>query len=187
MIYGYARVSTTDQSTEVQEAALTAAGAVRVYSEQMTGTTRRGRSQLETLIDFMREGDVLLVTRVDRLARSIADLSAIVAELSAKKIALRATEQPIDTATPSGRAFLQMLGVFAEFETAIRADRQAEGIARAKKSGVYQGRRPDMAKMELVFDLKKQGLGATEIARRVGIDRTYVYRVLARQGDLLKE
>lgn len=185
MIYGYARVSTSDQSTEIQEAALWAAGADNVRAECVSGTSRIGRSELAVLLDFMRSGDVLLVTRVDRLARSIADLSNIVNELRAKNIELRAVEQPIDTGTPAGRAFLQMLGIFAEFETSIRAERQAEGIARAKKRGVYRGRPADFEMIERVFDLKKQGRTSTEIAAQIGISRTHVYRVLARQGDLL--
>jgi len=132
----------------------------------------------------MRAGDTLLVTRIDRLARSLHDLSSIVRELEAKGVSLKATDQPIDTSTPSGRAFLQMLGVFAEFETAIRAERQAEGIAKAKRAGKYKGRPADMPKVERVFSLKAKGLGATEIAKAAGITRAHVYRVLSRQSDL---
>lgn len=187
MIYGYARVSTSDQSTEVQEEALRAAGAENIRSEKASGTSRRGRSELALLMEFLRPGDTLMVTRVDRLARSISDLSGIVVALGEMGVSLKATEQPIDTGTPTGRAFLQMLGVFAEFETAIRAERQAEGIARAKKRGVYRGRPADFNMIEKVLNLKREGLGATEIAAQIGISRTHVYRVLARQGDLLKE
>jgi DNA invertase Pin-like site-specific DNA recombinase len=93
------------------------------------------RAELQTLIDFMREGDTLIVTRIDRLARSIADLAAIVGLLQEKGVRLRATEQPVDTSSAAGRAFLQMLGVFAEFETAIRREWQMEGTARAKGRG----------------------------------------------------
>lgn len=185
MIYGYARVSTEDQSTEVQEAALRAGGAEQVRAEKVSGTSRKGRSELATLMDFMRSGDVLLVTRIDRLARSLHDLSNIVRELEAKGVSLKATDQPVDTSTPSGRAFLQMLGVFAEFETAIRGERQAEGIAKAKLAGKYKGRPADMPMIERVFALKRKGMGASEIAKATGINRSHVYRVLARQSQLI--
>ena len=112
------------------------------------------------------------------MARSIADLAAIVRELEGKGVTLKATEQPIDTSTPAGRCFLQMLGVFAEFETAIRRERQMEGIAAAKAKGVYKGRPPSI-ETEEIAKLKAEGLGATEIAKRLGIGRASVYRVLA--------
>src|SRR3954470_23616477 len=136
-----------------------------------------GRSELQTLLDFVRKGDVIVVTRIDRLARSIADLAAIVRTLEDKGVALRATEQPIDTSTAAGRCFLQMLGVFAEFETAIRRERQLEGIARAKAEGVYKGRKPSIDAAQ-VRALAAGGLGGTAIARRLGIGRASVYRML---------
>ena len=106
--------------------------------------TRQGRSELATLLEFIREGDVMVVTRIDRLARSIGDLQDIVRALKAKDATLQATEQPIDTGTAAGKAFLDMLGVFAEFETNLRRERQMEGIAKAKAAGVYKGRKPSI-------------------------------------------
>ncbi len=175
---GYARVSTVDQDLELQLAALKAAGCDVVRAEKVSGTSTEGRAELRTILDFARAGDVLIVTRIDRLARSIADLAAIVRQLESKGAALRAIEQPIDTSTAAGRAFLQMLGVFAEFETAIRRERQLEGIAAAKLRGVYKGRPPsiDAAK---VAALKAEGFGATEIAKRLKVGRASVYRVLS--------
>ncbi|MBB3997153.1 recombinase family protein [Aureimonas pseudogalii] len=180
-LYGYARVSTSDQDLAIQEEALRAAGCTVVRSEKKTGTTTKGRDALQTLIDFAHEGDTIVVTRIDRLARSIADLAAIVRTLEAQGIALRATEQPVDTATAAGRAFLQMLGVFAEFETAIRRERQMEGIARAKAEGVYKGRKPsiDVAR---VREMMAAGAGATEIARSLGIGRASVYRLMQKKA-----
>lgn len=177
-LFGYARVSTADQDLAIQEAALKAAGCEIVKAEKKSGTTTKGRTELETIIAFAGQGDAIVVTRIDRLARSIADLAAIVRELEAKGIALKATEQPIDTSTAAGRAFLQMLGVFAEFETAIRRERQLEGIAKAKSEGIYRGRKPsiDVAR---VRELQATGKGATEIAKALGIGRASVYRVLA--------
>ena len=139
-VYGYARVSTTDQSLDIQIAALKAAGCEKIRSEKVSGTSTNGRQELKTLLEFIDAGDVLIVTRIDRLARSIGDLQDIVRALKAKGVALRATEQPIDTSTAAGKAFLDMLGVFAEFETNLRKERQMEGIAKAKAAGVYKGR-----------------------------------------------
>ncbi|MDQ1157423.1 DNA invertase Pin-like site-specific DNA recombinase [Sphingomonas sp. SORGH_AS 950] len=177
-IIGYARVSTDDQDCEIQEAALRAAGCSIIRSEKRTGTTVEGRVELDTVLSFIRAGDTLMVTRIDRLARSVADLEKIVAVLKERGAFLRATEQPIDTSTPAGVAFLQMLGVFAQFETAIRKERQAEGIAKAKAAGVYKGRKPSVD-IAAINSLRAEGIGATEIAKRLGIGRASVYRAFA--------
>ena len=173
---GYARVSSAGQELDLQVAALKAAGCDVIRSEKVSGTSTEGRAQLRTILDFLHRGDVLVVTRIDRLARSIADLASIVRELEAKGAALKALEQPVDTSTAAGRAFLQMLGVFAEFETAIRRERQIEGIEAAKARGVYKGR-PATIKPEAIAALKAEGLGASAIAKRLGIGRASVYRV----------
>ena len=125
-VIGYARVSTTDQNLELQENALRAAGCEIIRSEKRSGTTTAGRDELQTVLDFLRKGDVLMVTRIDRLARSIGDLQDIVRAVRARGASLRATEQPIDTSTAAGKCFLDMLGVFAEFETNLRRERQLE-------------------------------------------------------------
>jgi DNA invertase Pin-like site-specific DNA recombinase len=176
-IIGYARVSSIGQDLDIQLAALKAAGCGVIRSEKVSGSSTTGRAELRNLLDFIRKGDTLVVTRIDRLARSIADLATIVRELEGKGATLKATEQPIDTSTAAGRAFLQMLGVFAEFETAIRKERQAEGMAAAKAAGVYKGRPPSINPDD-VAALKAEGLGATEIARRLKIGRASVYRAL---------
>jgi len=176
-VYGYARVSTTEQDLTIQREALQATGCDNIRSEKADGASLKGRSELNTLMEFMRDGDVLVVTRVDRLARSIRDLQNIVHELKDKGVGLRATEQPIDTSTAAGKAFLDMLGVFAEFETNLRKERQAEGIAKAKQRGVYTGRKPSID-VESVKQLKADGMGATAIAKELGIGRASVYRVL---------
>ncbi len=181
-LYGYARVSTTDQSLDVQVEALKAAGCTVVRSEKKSGKTIDGRTELQTLIDFAHAGDTIVVTRIDRLARSIADLAGIVRLLETKGVALKATEQPIDTSSAAGRAFLQMLGVFAEFETAIRRERQMEGISRAKEAGVYKGR-PVSIDARKVTALKAEGLGASAIAKQLGIGRASVYRALRDFSD----
>jgi DNA invertase Pin-like site-specific DNA recombinase len=130
------------------------------------------------LLEFIREGDTLVVTRLDRLARSMEDLLRIVSDLRERGASLRATEQPVDTSSAAGKAFLQMLGVFAEFETNLRRERQMEGIAKAKAEGVYKGRKPSID-ADAVRKLHEEGVGATEIAKRLGIVRSSVYRILA--------
>ena len=112
-----------------------AAGCELVRAEKMSGTKREGRAELDLLLQFVRAGDEVVVTRIDRLARSIGDLQDIVGALRAKGVALRATEQPIDTGTAAGKCFFDLLGVFAEFETNLRRERQLEGIAKAKAAG----------------------------------------------------
>ena len=176
-----------DQDLALQRAALKAAGCDVIRAEKASGTRRDGRTELQVLLDFLRRGDTLVVTRIDRLARSLRDLEDIVHELKEKGIKLKATEQPIDTATAAGKAFLDMLGVFAEFETNLRRERQLEGIAAAKVRGVYKGRRRrrpviDVAEVQRLSQEEK--LGATAIARRLGIGRASVYRVLSQPGQL---
>jgi len=177
-MYGYARVSSTDQDLTIQREALTKAGCTLVREEKVSGTKLEGRDELRTLMDFMRKGDVLTVTRIDRLARSLADLALLVRELEAKGIALKASEQPVDTSTPAGRAFLQMLGIFAEFETSLRKERQLEGIAKAKAAGVYKGRRATIDADE-IKRLLASGLGVSEVAKQLKISRMTVYRLAA--------
>jgi DNA invertase Pin-like site-specific DNA recombinase len=174
---GYARVSTTDQNLEIQEAALKAAGADIIRSEKRSGTTTTGRVELDTILQFLRPGDTLLVTRIDRLARSIADLSNIVATIKSKGATLKATEQPFNTGDIYGELTVNLLGCFAQFETAIRKERQLEGIAAAKVAGVYIGRKPSVD-VALVRALKAQGIGPSAIAKRLGIGRASVYRAL---------
>jgi DNA invertase Pin-like site-specific DNA recombinase len=176
-VIGYARVNTTDQDLSIQETALRSAGCEVIRAEKQSGTSTQGRAELRTVLDFIGKGDVLLVTRVDRLARSIGDLQDIVRTLKAKGASLRATEQPIDTSTAAGKCFLDMLGVFAEFETNLRRERQLEGIVKAKAAGIYKGR-PASIDAARVRELKAGGMGPTQIAKALKIGRASVYRVL---------
>jgi DNA invertase Pin-like site-specific DNA recombinase len=177
MIYGYCRVSSSSQDLTIQEEALAAVGCEVIRSEKVSGTSIQGRDELNNLLEFLRKDDVLVVTRIDRLARSVADLQNIVVLLKGKGVALRATEQPIDTSTAAGKAFLDMLSVFAEFETNLRKERQMEGIAKAKANGIYKGRKPSID-VQKVQELKDSGMGASAIAKELGIGRASVYRVL---------
>ena len=178
-IYGYARASTVGQDVTLQQETLRRAGCEVVRSEKSSGASWSGRSELAVLLQFLRRGDTLMVTRVDRLARSIKDLQDIVHELRAAGVSLKATEQPIDTSTAAGKAFLDMLGVFAEFETNLRRERQMEGIAQAKAKGVYRGRKPSIDPIEVRRLRVEEELGATAIAQRLGIGRASVYRMLS--------
>ncbi|AGY91002.1 resolvase [Spiribacter curvatus] len=175
--YGYARVSSEGQDLTLQVESLKEWGCEIVRQEKVSGTSTEGRKELGVLLEFLREGDELVVTRIDRLARSIRDLQNIVYELRVKGVSLKAIEQPIDTSTSAGKAFLDMLGVFAEFESNLRRERQMEGIAKAKARGVYKGRKKTIQPTQ-VQELRSEGLGATEIAKTLGIGRASVYRVL---------
>ena len=181
-LYGYARVSTLDQDLAIQLATLKAAGCEVIRAEKATGTRRDGRSELQVLLNFLRADDTLVVTRIDRLARSLKDLQDIVHELKAKGIALKATEQPVDTSTVAGKAFLDMLGVFAEFETNLRRERQLEGVSAAKARGVYKGRQPSIDAAEVIRLRQEEKLGPAAIARRLGIGRASVYRLLGKHN-----
>ena len=153
---GYARVSTVDQNLDAQIAALEAAGCTMIRTETRDGATLTGRPELGVILDFIHPGETLVVTRIDRLARSMHDLQVIVATLKDKGAHLAATEQPVDTSTAAGKAFFDMLGVFAEFETNLRCERQAEGIVMAKQRGAYRGR-PPRIDMEAISHRACQG------------------------------
>lgn len=175
-LIGYARVSTEDQNCTIQIDALRAAGCDPIRSEAKSGTTTSGRTELETILSFIREGDTLVVTRIDRLARSVGDLERIVETLRERGAHFKALEQPVDTSTPHGVAFYQMLGVFAQMETALRRERQMEGIKAAKARGVYKGGKPRVDR-DAIEKALEAGERPTALAKRLGIARASVYRV----------
>ena len=177
MKVGYARCSSVDQNLEVQLETLKKVGCEKIYQEKVSGTSTQGRDELNTLLEFMREGDELVITRIDRLARSVRDLQNIVYDLEKRGITISATEQPINTKTSVGKCFLDMLSVFSEFETNLRRERQMEGIEKAKEKGVYKGRKPSID-VNAVRELKEKGMGASAIAKELGIGRASVYRAL---------
>ena len=177
MKVAYIRVSSSGQSLEVQRDAVTKANATKIFEEKVSGTSTQGRDKLRECLDFVREGDELVITRIDRLARSVLDLQLIIKELTEKGVSLTATEQPISTKDATSKCFLDMLGVFAELETNLRKERQMEGIAKAKEKGVYKGGKAKID-VEQIKKLKEEGMGATAIGRQLKIDRTSVYRLL---------
>lgn len=177
-VVGYARVSSVGQSLGVQETALREAGCDIVFSEKRTGTTQAGREELRRALEYVRDGDVFLVARIDRLARSVSDLSEIVSTLTEKGVGFRALQQgEFDTTTATGRLFLTMLGAFAEFETNLRRERQLEGIAKAKADGRYRGR-PETVDKAAIRRLHGDGAKPTDIAKRLGVARSTVYEAL---------
>src|SRR5215212_12140760 len=171
-VYVYARVSHPSQSLDVQIDALRAAGCTVIRAEKRSGSTTDGRTELQTLLEFVREGDTICITRVDRIARSIADLQEIMRVLKAKGVGLKATEQPLDTSTALGKCMLDLLGIFAELETNLRRERQMEAIHRIqeidrtkpKHERTYQGR-PATINPDVIRQLRDEGLGATAIAQ----------------------
>ena len=177
MKVSYIRVSSTSQSLDVQRDAVKKVGVEKIFEEKVSGTSTQGREKLRECLDFVREGDELVITRIDRLARSVLDLQLIIKELTEKGVSLTATEQPISTKDATSKCFLDMLGVFAELETNLRKERQMEGIAKAKEKGVYKGGQSRID-VEQIIRLKKEGLGATKIARQMNIHRDSVYRLL---------
>ena len=181
MLIGYARTSTLDQKNglEVQLDQLRNAGCEKLFEEQVSSVDVSARARLAEALDFVREDDVLIVTRLDRLARSVPHLLEILDRLTEKGASLRVLGMGIDTGTPTGKLMLTVLGGIAEFEREIMLERQREGIAKAKVAGKYKGRKPTArARAKEVLELHGEGTGATEIAKKLGIGRASVYRIL---------
>jgi DNA invertase Pin-like site-specific DNA recombinase len=182
MLIGYARTSTVEQEAglEAQERDLKVAGCGKLFAERVSSVAKR--EKLEAALEFARQGDTLVVTKLDRLARSVSDMLSIVARLEAKEVALRVLSmggQTLDTSTATGKLMLTMLGAVAEFERGLMLERQREGIAKAKAEGKYQGRAPTaMRQADEVMRLKAEGVRPVDIARQLGIGRASVYRIL---------
>lgn len=180
MLLGYARTSTLEQKAglEAQRESLTAIGCEKVWEEQTSSVG--SRRALRAVVDYARDGDVLVVTKLDRLARSVRNLGEIVEELEGKGVGLKVLDLGLDTTNATGRLMLNVLGAVAQFEREMMLERQREGIAKAKAEGKYRGRKPTVK--FLVSDINEmlsQGLGKREIAKRIGISERSVYRVLS--------
>jgi len=184
MLIGYARTSTAEQVAgfEAQKRELEALGAERIFAEQISAR-KDERPQLEALLGFVRAGDVVIVTKLDRLARSVRDLMNIIERVEANDASLRIANMGLDTSTATGRMMLTMLGSVAEFERAMMLERQRDGIAKAKIEGKYKGRKPTArAKAAAVLKLVEAGVEKTEIAHRLKIGRASVYRIMNDAG-----
>lgn len=180
MLIGYARTSKVDQKVGLaaQLKQLNEAGCEKIFKEQVSSGGQRKR--LDSALDFIREGDTLVLTKLDRLARSTNHLLRVAEALKGQGANLNVLELDLDTSTPTGKHLFTMIGAIAGFEREMMLERQREGVARAKAKGKYKGRKPTArARAREVKDLKAQGVGATEIAKQVGIGRASVYRILA--------
>jgi DNA invertase Pin-like site-specific DNA recombinase len=184
MLVGYGRTSTVDREAgkEAQERDLSAAGCDKLFIEQVSSVGKR--QQLDAVLDYVRDGDTLIVTKLDRLARSVPDLLTMVARLEGKNVALRVLAmsggQPLDTGTAMGKLMLAVIGAVGQFEREMMLERQREGIAKAKRDGRYKGRAPTARRQAAaIAALKVEGVTPSEIASKLGIGRASVYRVLA--------
>ena len=182
MIIGYARTSTAEQRAglDAQEAELRALGCEKLFVEQVSSV--KARDKLEQAIDFAREGDVFVVTKLDRLARSVVHLWQIVERLEAKKVAIRIVNMGIDTTTPTGKLMLNVLGGVAQFEREMMLERQQIGIKAARAEGKFKGRVPTARRQsEVVMELKGQGHSVPQIMATLGMSRASVYRIIQEQ------
>lgn len=181
MLIGYARTSTLDQTAglEAQQRDLEAAGCEKVFIEQVSSVDVGERLELARVLDMLRAGDVMVVTKLDRLARSMSHLMDLLKVIDGKGASLRILAMNLDTGTPTGRLMLNVLGSVAQFEREIMLERQREGIAKAKAAGKYKGRAPTAkAKTAQVAELAAQDVSLSEIARRLGIGKASVHRIL---------
>lgn len=180
MKIGYARTSTTEQvaGLDAQKRDLEAAGCQEVFFEQVSSVQKR--NELEKLLRFIRKGDALTVTKLDRLARSIPDLVKIVETLESKEATLCILDMNLDTSSPTGKLLLNLVGSIAQFEREIMLQRQREGISVAKAEGRYKGRAPTArSKSNEVFELHDSGVPPAQIADQLKISRASIYRILA--------
>lgn len=179
-VVGYARTSTVEQQAGLaaQERDLGDAGCTKLFSETVSSVANH-RPQLEAALDYVREGDTLVVTKLDRLARSVADLVSITSRLNEKGVALRILAMSLDTATPTGKLMINLLGSIAEFERELMLERQREGIAKAKAEGKYKGRAPTARqKSEDVLRMKSEGKTVEAIVQELNVSRSSVFRIL---------
>jgi DNA invertase Pin-like site-specific DNA recombinase len=186
VLIGYARVSTDDQDTAAQVAALKAAGCQRIFREKASGG-RWDRPELHRLLDHLRKGDVLLVWRLDRLSRSLRDVLTIMERLGDAGAGFRSLTEAIDTTTPAGRMMIQMVGAFAEFERAMLRERTKAGLDAAREEGRIGGRRPKLSAQQQVEIRKMVSKGhrtAADAARLFKVHPATVSRLMARTSSM---
>ena len=190
MKVGYGRVSSSGQNLNSQIEALEKAGCEKIFQEKMSGKQASNRTELQNALDFVRSGDIFVVTRLDRCSRSVLDLHQIIEKLNNKDVAFKATEQELDTSTSSGRLMIGLLSIVSAFETDLRAERQADGIQSALKRGVKFGRKAKLNDEQVVLAIKKQKQGLTnqDIADEFEIGRSTLLRHIAnyKKSDMLK-
>jgi DNA invertase Pin-like site-specific DNA recombinase len=179
---GYARVSTSDQDLETQVARLKAEGCDPIRTEKVSGASRSGRTELETVLEFLRPGDELVVVRLDRLGRNTRDVLNLVHEADQKGAFITVLDPHVTTKGEPGRIVLTVLGMVAEMERRFIKERQRDGIEKAKAEGVYKGGKPRIDR-DAVLTLHTEGKGPSEIAKTLGISRMQVYRIIGRSID----
>lgn len=185
MIIGYARVSTVEQNIERQEVALQNLGCEKIYIDKITGATL-DRPEFNTMMDYVREGDTLIVSEYNRLSRSTVDLLTTIEKLEDKGVVVKSIKENFDTSTPQGKFILRIFASLAEFERELTRQRQAEGIERAKLAGKYKGRKPkeydQVLLNEVLNSLANNCMTVTEASKKLGVTRATVYNLLKRIG-----
>ena len=187
MKVGYARVSSTGQNLQSQIEALEDSGCEKIFQEKKSGTQTSTRNELQNALDFVRSGDTFIVTRLDRCSRNVKDLHTIIDKLNEKEVAFKATEQDLDTSTSAGRLMIGFLSIVSAFETDLRAERQADGIASAKKRGVKFGAKAKLDEQSVIAAIKKQdeGMLNQDIADEFGVGRSTLLRYIANHKKIL--
>lgn len=182
MKVGYCRVSTGDQHLDIQREQLEAEGCERIYAEKVSGKNINDRPELQAVLSFLRSGDVLVVPKLDRLARNLTDMLKIVSDLDARGVGVKSiAEKDVDTTSPAGRLVLNIFAVIAQFERERIRERQAEGIKRAKSKGIYKGRPPKID-ADKIKEMRAAGIGPAEISRTLGCSESSVFRILNANG-----
>jgi len=185
-VVGYARVSSSGQSLDIQQDKLKAFGCTRVYAEKKSGRQADTRTELQACLQFLREGDSLVITRLDRMARSVLDLAKIAELLKKKAVILKVLDQSIDTSTSEGRLMFSLLGAFAQFENDIRAERQSDGIAKARQKGTVFGRRRALTQeqcMRIRTLREEENFSVSQLAERFNVGQATIYRALQNSGE----
>ncbi|GAB2805098.1 recombinase family protein [Dyella kyungheensis] len=184
-VVGYARVSSFGQSLDIQQDKLKAFGCTKIFAEKRSGKQADSRPELQACLVFLREGDTLVITKLDRMARSVLDLAKIAELLNKKGVALKVLDQAIDTKTSEGRLMFSLLGAFAQFENDIRAERQADGIAKAKQKGVAFGRKRALTPEQCsrIRTLREEEkFSVPQLAERFNVGPATIYRALGVHG-----
>ena len=188
MLVGYARVSSTGQNLDTQIDALKKAGCEKIFMEKKSGTSTIDREELKNALDFVRDGDSFIVTRLDRCSRSVSDLYKIIEQLKSKNVDFKATNQNIDTSSSTGKLTIGMLSIIAEFENDLRRERQSEGIAKAKALGKFKKKKSlNESQVIEIIELQKTDMTNQEVADKFNVGRSTLLRYVADYKKKIKD